>query len=125
MWNSLLRKLEKSGRKWAETDYIPYRFARLFCVGCGKDLGRNFDIANTDLKAHQYCLECVKPYILTTPFKLDDGIEVVADRGNDVTVKYIGGYYPTLETEKLCYFNSKGRFIKIKGKTYYLKEKKE
>ena len=28
-------KLIKSGRKWAECDYIPYRYAELFCEKCG------------------------------------------------------------------------------------------
>ena len=67
-----------------------------------------------------YCPKCVKPYIRSVPFDLTENIEVLSDWGNDVTVKYKGGYYDELVTGKICYFNKKGRFIKIKGRTYYL-----
>ena len=30
LWKSEEEKLIKSGRKWAECDYIPYRYAELF-----------------------------------------------------------------------------------------------
>ena len=62
----------------------------------------------------------MKPYILTVPFDLTDDKEIVFDNGNMVQIKYKGGYYQELVTDKICYFNKKGRYIKVKGKTYYL-----
>ena len=119
MWKEEEEKLNKSGRKWAETDYLSYRFAELFCEKCGKSLGK-FDIVTTNVQTMMYCDECVKPYIRQTPYELSEDKEVVYDSGNTVRVKYKGGYYPEMVVDKICYFNKKGRCIKIKGKTYYL-----
>ena len=119
LWKSEEDKLIKSGRKWAECDYIPYRYAELFCEECGASMGKH-DIVCTNLQTLMYCPKCVKPYIRSVPFDLTENIEVLSDWGNDVTVKYKGGYYDELVTGKICYFNKKGRFIKIKGRTYYL-----
>lgn len=112
-------KLNKSGRKWAETDYIPYRYAELFCEKCGKSVGVH-DIVGTNLQTLMYCNDCVKPYIRQTPYKLADDKEIVADNGLTVRIKYKDGYYKELICVKICYFNKKGRYIKVKGKTYYL-----
>ena len=112
-------KLIKSGRKWAECDYIPYRYAELFCEKCGNSMGRH-DILWTDLKTFMYCKDCLQTYIRETPFNLTDSMEVVGDNGNLVSVKYKGGYYQELVVDKICYFNKKGRYIKVKGKTYCL-----
>lgn len=119
LWEELENKLIKSGRKWDECDYIPYRCVELFCEKCGKSLG-NHDIVCTDLQTLMYCDECVKPYILTVPFDLTNDKEIVFDNGNMVQIKYKNGYYKELVVDKTCYFNKKGRYIKIKGKRYYL-----
>ena len=112
-------KLIKSGRKWSECDYIPYRFAELYCESCGKRLGR-FDIACKDLKTHMYCTECVKPFIRETPFCLGTNIQVVSDSGGYVKVKYYGDYIQEMVVPKICYFGKKGRYIKVHGMIYYL-----
>ena len=119
LWKSVESKLIKSGRKWSECDYIPYRFAELYCEGCGKRMG-HFDIACTDLKTYMYCAECVKPFIRETPFCLDQNIQVVSDYGGYVKVKYYGDYIHEMVVSKICYFNKKGRYIKVHGKIYYL-----
>lgn len=119
LWKNEEDKLIKSGRKWAECDYIPYRFAELFCERCGVSMGK-YDIVTTNLQTFMYCSNCVKPYICTVPFDLSKDKEIVFDSGNTVLIKYKGGYYQELITEKVCYFNKKGRYIKVKGKTYYL-----
>ena len=119
LWKYEEAKLIKSGRKWAECDRIPYRYAELFCEKCGKSVG-TYDMVCTNLQTLMYCTDCVKPYIRTVPFNLTDDKEVTFDNGNTVIIKYKGGYYPELAVNKICYFNKKGRYVKIKGKTYYL-----
>lgn len=119
LWKKAEEKLTKSGRKWAECDYIPYRFAELFCEKCGKSMGKH-DVVCTDLRTSMYCADCVKPFVRAVPFELTENIEVLFDSGDAVKVKYKGGYYEELVTEKICYFNKKGRFIKIKGRVHYL-----
>lgn len=119
LWKSEEEKLKKSGRKWAESDYLPYRYAELFCEKCGKSVGKH-DIVCTNLQTFMYCDECVRSYIRSTPFMLDTNIEVVLDAGNDVKLKYIGGYYSEIVVDKVCYFNKKGRYVKVKGKVYYI-----
>lgn len=124
MWKSEQEKLEKSGRKWAESDFLPYRYAELFCEKCGKSVGKH-DIVCTNLQTLMYCADCVKPYVRQVPYSIAEDKEVVSDNGNAVQVKYKGGYYAELVVDKVCYFNKKGRHIKIKGKTYRLNEKIE
>lgn len=124
MWKSEQEKLEKSGRKWAESDFLPYRYAELFCEKCGKSVGKH-DIVCTNLQTLMYCADCVKPYVRQVPYSIAEDKEVVFDNGNAVQVKYKGGYYAELVVDKVCYFNKKGRNIKIKGKTYRLNEKIE
>lgn len=124
MWKSEQEKLEKSGRKWAESDFLPYRYAELFCEKCGKSVGKH-DIVCTNLQTLMYCADCVKPYVREIPYNIAEDKEVVFDNGNAVQVKYKGGYYAELAVDKICYFNKKGRHIKIKGKTYRLNEKIE
>ena len=124
MWKSEQEKLEKSGRKWAESDFLPYRYAELFCEKCGKSVGKH-DIVCTNLQTLMYCADCVKPYVRQVPYSIAEDKEVVFDNGNTVQVKYKGGYYAELVVDKVCYFNKKGRHIKIKGKTYILNDKIE
>lgn len=124
LWKDEENKLIKSGRKWAASDYAPYRFAELFCEKCGKSLGK-FDMVTTNVQTYMYCDECVKPYIREVPFNLTEDVEVVYDAGNEVKVKYRDNYYSEMVVYKICYFNKKGRYIKVKGKTYYLNLNKE
>lgn len=119
LWSKEEKKLIKSGRKWRECDWMPYRAAELFCEGCGVSLG-NHDIVCTNLQTNMFCGRCVQPYIQEVPYQLAEGIDVVFDAGHFVDVKYTGRHYPEMTVSKECYFNSKGRFIKIKSKRYYL-----
>lgn len=112
-------KLNKSGRKWKESEHMSYRCAELFCEKCGKSMGVQ-DIVCTDLQTLMYCSDCVKPYIRQVPYNLADDKEIVCDNGLTVQIKYKDNYYHELTCNKICYFNKKGRYIKIKGKTYYL-----
>lgn len=49
MWEDLEAKLNKSGRKWKESQgNISYRYAELFCENCGVSLGEH-DIVCTKL----------------------------------------------------------------------------
>lgn len=119
LWEKVENKLNKSGRKWKESEYMPYRCAELFCEKCGKSMGVQ-DIICTDLRTLMYCSYCVKPYIRQVPYNLADDKEIFFDNGLTVEIKYKDNYYHDLTCNKICYFNKKGRYIKIKGKTYYL-----
>ena len=118
MWESEKNKLIKSGRKWAESSYMPYRCAELFCEECGKPLGI-YDIVCTNLETVMYCERCVSKYIKETPITLECGT-VIKDWGTDVELEYNNGYYSLMRVTKVCYFNKKGRYIKVKGKRYYI-----
>lgn len=119
LWKSELDKLNKSGRTWAKsTDYFPSRYAELFCEECGKSLGK-FDIVTTNLETYMYCANCVEKYIKDTPIILSCGV-VREDYGTSITLEYNGNYYEKMIVSKVCYFNKKGRYIKVKNKRYYL-----
>lgn len=120
MWETEQEKLEKAGRKWSEADdpRMGYRFAHFYCEKCGKDLGQ-FDIVTTNPETFMYCHDCVKEYIKPVPNNLGCGT-VIEDHGINVVLKYTGGYYKEIVVEKICYFNKKGRYIKVKGKRYYI-----
>jgi len=119
LWPSEEIKLIKSGRKWSESDYMPYRCAVLYCECCGVSLG-NHDIVCTNLQSKFFCGKCVQRYRKEPPYQIAEGIDVVFDAGSFVEVKYTGRYYSEMTVAKECYFNHKGRFIKIKGKRFYL-----
>ena len=119
LWEKVENKLNKSGRKWKESEHMSYRCAELFCEKCGKSMGVQ-DIVCTDLQTLMYCSDCVKPYIRQVPYNLADDKEIVCDNGLTVQIKYKDNYYHELTCNKICYFNKKGRYIKTKGKTYYL-----
>lgn len=123
LWKKVEKKLIKSGRKWAESDYMPYRYAELFCEKCGKSIGK-YDIITTDLKTNMYCANCAKVYVKEVPYSIDTDKEIIFDNGLTVNIKYKDNYYKDLTCFKICYFNKKGRYIKIKGKTYYLNIRK-
>lgn len=119
LWKSELDKLNKSGRTWSEsTDYLPYRFSELFCEECGKSLGR-FDIISTNLETHMFCTNCVKKYIKDTPIILPCGV-IGEDYGESVALKYSDNHYVKMTVSKICYFNKNGRYIKVKGKRFYI-----
>lgn len=119
MWRSEEDKLTKSGRKWKpSTNSLSYRYAELFCECCGASLGEH-DIVCTNLETTMYCGNCVTKYIKDVPFKLSCGT-VVKDFGGSVLLEYDNSYYDLLRVDKICYFNKKGRYIKVKGKRYYL-----
>ena len=104
LWKEVENKLNNSGRKWGETDYMPYRCAELFCEKCGKSIGVQ-DIVCTDLRTLMYCNDCVKPYIRQVPYNLADDKEIVCDNGLTVEIKYKDNYYHELTCNKICYFN--------------------
>lgn len=119
LWKSLQDKLNKAGRKWEECpDYIPYRYAYLFCTKCGANIGK-YDIVRTDLNSVKYCAECAKEFIKETPYEIEIGT-VIKDCGLDVVVRYNNSPYDMIHLKKCCYFCKKGRYIKYKGKRYYL-----
>lgn len=122
LWREEENKLNKSKRKWKPSETImPYRCAELFCEKCGKSMGIR-DIVCTNLETLMYCSECVKPYIKEVPYTIAEGIDIIKDMGNDVIARYYGldKLVGVRDEYKVCYFNKRGRAIKIKGKKYYL-----
>lgn len=115
MWKSEQEKLDKSKRKYVP---VSYRDAELFCEECGVSLGVH-DIVYTNLESMIYCGKCAKKYIKETPIVLSCG-KVKDDFGTFVTLEYTDNYYESLTVSKTCYFNKKGRYIKVKGKRYYI-----
>ena len=118
MWLYLEEKLNKSGRKWKPSNYLEYRYAELFCEECGKSLGI-LDIVDTNLETNKFCDDCAKKYIKDTPIDLPCGM-ILKDYGTDVVLEYKNNYYENLSVSKVCYFNKKGRYIKVKDKRYYI-----
>lgn len=118
LWDNIYQKMIKSKRKWDYAENLPYRFVKLYCVDCGEYLGE-FDGADLNLEGHQHCSKCCKKYIKKVPVKLPVGT-IIADNGDDVSIKYDNNYYQELVVNKLCYFNSKGRYIVYKNKKYYI-----
>lgn len=122
LWKDEENKLNKSKRKWKpSTTLMPYRCAELFCEKCGKSMGIQ-DIVCTNLETLMYCSECVRPFVKETPYTIAEGIDVIKDMGNDVVARYYGSdkLIGVQDEYKVCYFNKKGRAIKVKGKKYYL-----
>lgn len=113
-------KLDKSKRKYKECPQskFPDREAELFCENCGHSLGKK-DVLIIDLETVKYCSKCIKKYIKETPFDIPDGT-VVKDFGDSVYLKYKSGGYIEQPVLKDCYFNTKGRYIKVKGKRVYI-----
>lgn len=119
MWKSEEEKLNRSGRRWRQSETrMPYRCAELFCEKCGRSLGI-YDIVCTNLESMMYCEECVKEYVLNTPLLLSCG-KVIEDHGLSVLLEYTNSHYASMVVNKTCYFNRHGRFIKVKGKRYYI-----
>ena len=119
MWKDLEDKLNKSGRKWLPSkNWLPYRYAELFCEECGTSLGVH-DICCTNLESFMYCDECVKKYIKNVSFDIPGG-KVISDQGVYISLEYTDNYYESIVVQKTCYFNKKGRYIKVKGKRIYI-----
>ena len=119
MWKDEEDKLNKSGRKWKPSlGYMPYRCAELFCEECGTSLGIH-DIVCTNLESTMYCAKCVQKYVKDTPIILPCGT-VREDFGTSVTLEYTDNHYVSMTVGKTCYFNKKGRYIKVKGKRYFI-----
>lgn len=117
----IAKKLDKYSRTWAPASALPYRNAELFCENCGKSVGIH-DIVCTDARTLMYCADCAKTFSRPVPYKIANDIEIVFDNGVAVDAEYTGGYYDLIRVNKICYYNKKGRFIKIKGKQYYLND---
>ena len=77
------------------------------------------DIVCTNLESTMYCAKCVQKYIKDTPRTLPCGT-VVEDAGGSVSLEYTDNYYKAMTVSKTCYFNKKGRYVKVKGKRYYV-----
>ena len=110
----------ESKRKYKECPQSksPDREAELFCENCGHSLGKE-DVLIIDLETVKYCSKCIEKYIKETPFDIPDGT-VVKDFGDSVYLKYKSGGYIEQTVLKDCYFNTKGRYIKVKGKRVYI-----
>lgn len=119
LWKSEEDKLNRSGRKWKESlNYMSYRYAELFCEDCGVSLGI-YDIVCTNLESKMYCDKCVNKYIKNTPIILSCG-RIIEDYGDSLDLEYTDNYYKSITVNKTCYFNKKGRYIKVKGKRFYV-----
>lgn len=117
MWKE--EKLNNSGRKWSEDRCNNSdRCAELFCEECGISLGVH-DIVYTNLESTMYCAKCVQKYIKSVPVSLQCGV-IREDFGDHLTLEYTDNYYKSMAVDKVCYFNKKGRYIKVKGKRYYV-----
>ena len=111
--NDIENKLVKAKRK-----YIPInrRSAELFCFECDVSLGIH-DLVYNSHESLKYCNECVKKFIKETPRHLTGNIIILSDFGNSVIIRYED---IRQEYNKNCYFNSKGRFIKVNNKRYFV-----
>lgn len=103
--------------KYRKIEYDDHGKEIWFCEKCGARLGTHhyYD----DRESAMYCGDCLKEFIKEVPFDLPCGT-VVEDWGSDVIIQYKTDYYPMMQVLKTCYFNSKGRYIKVKGKRYYV-----
>lgn len=116
-------KLKKSNLKWQlveyEDDYDPE--IELFCIKCGKPSGfYSFNqIKLSDLQELCCCSDCMVEYIKPVPYEFEGGI-VIWDNGDMVTMRRKDDRYEFTTVDKQCYFNTKGRFIKIGGKRYHV-----
>nr|WP_024835514.1 hypothetical protein [Clostridium sp. 12(A)] len=110
----IIDKLTKAKRKFKAVEN--WRSAELFCIGCDKSLGAH-DLIYESHESLKYCGGCIKQLIKETPIKLSDGLTILEDYGLSVVLRY---EELRQEETKQCYFTSKGRFIKIKSKRWYI-----
>lgn len=113
MLNDIENKLIKAKRKYTPVDC---RRAELFCVECAVSLGIH-DLVYNSHESLKYCNDCAKKFIQETPRSLTDNITILFDFGSSVIIRYED---IRQEYNKNCYFNSKGRFIKVKNKKYFV-----
>ena len=118
----------KDGQRFIKkTDENGNIYIEAYCIKCGGLVGR-VERMWTDPKTMRYCHNCVKEFIVEVPFDLTEKIEVVKDMGHDVVLRYHdnGAYtYNEMYVEKTCYFNTKGRYVKVQGKTFHLNNRKK
>ena len=96
---------------WTENGY-----AELFCIKCDKSLGK-CELHYSSHECYKYCPDCVKEFIKLVPIKLSEDMNILEDNGNQVVLRYENIRH---EEYKQCYFSSKGRYINVKGKRYYI-----
>ena len=112
--------LTKAKRKFEivnlDDDRTENSYAELFCIGCGKSLGK-CELHYSSHECYKYCSECIKDFIKPMPLKISDIMTVLEDYGTSVILRYED---VRQEENKQCYFSSKGRFINIKGKRHYV-----
>lgn len=113
--DKIRNKLIKFKRKFKP---ISYREVELFCKTCEKSLG-NFDIVTTNLESYVYCDKCMVNFIKDVPNKSNEYFDIVQDFGNEVVIRYYKDIR-VYDEVKICYFNQKGRYIKVKNKRYYI-----
>ena len=110
----IVERLTKTKRKFDVCDN--WRHAILYCQSCGDKLGE-FDMFYDSHESHKFCAKCVSKYIKKTPFDINKSITVLEDNGTTIVIRY---EQLRQEEYKQCYFSSKGRYIKIKGKRHYI-----
>jgi len=118
--NGIINMLSKTKRKFEiiniDDNMTENGFAELFCTKCGKSLGK-CELHYTSNECYKYCSICIKTFIKSVPIKLSEDMTILEDSGNSIVLRYEN---LRQEEYKQCYFTSKGRYIKIKGKRYYL-----
>lgn len=116
----IINILTKAKRKFGviniEDNWTENEYAELFCVECDNSLGK-CELHYSSHECYKYCFDCVKRFIKSVPIKLAEDMTILEDSGNSVVLRYED---IRQEEYKQCYFTSKGRYIKIKGKRYYL-----
>lgn len=113
---AIIDKLKKAGRKFDICEN--WRHVILYCKGCGVKLGE-FDMFYESHESNLYCHDCAKKYEKSVPYEIEglEGSKVVQDNGTFVKVYYAE---PMCYEIKNCYFTKKGRYIKYRGKRWYL-----
>lgn len=110
----IINKLTKANRKFDVVD--DWRNAVLYCVQCKKRLGE-YDMYYHSHEALKYCSDCAKQFVKEVPRVITEKITILEDYGTTVMIRYEDIRH---EEDKVCYFSSKGRFVKIKGKRLYI-----
>ena len=120
LWLKVEAKLEKHKRMYRPVNirHLSHRVVELFCEKCGKSLG-DYDILGKNLERNRYCIDCMKEYIKPIPYESTAGV-VVEDRGDVVVLQKKRDEHKGAIICRTCYFNTKGRYIVIDGKGYYI-----
>lgn len=92
----------------------------LYCAECGNLAYPAHDSWVKDIdRRYVFCLDCAEKYRVDVPVLFPWGA-VVKDNLNTVIVDYGYGTDHNSCYDKDCYFTHKGRYIKVKGKRYWL-----